>query len=654
MGIDLETYSSVSLTDCGVKPYTEDDDFAVLLIGYKVDDAPTRLIDLASSGGDNLSLFPREYTPDGDYAEFTRLLFDPSITKTSYNAQFERTCLAEHYKRPVPPQEWKCTMVKAATLGLPGSLAEVGAVLGLDRQKLTDGKELIKFFCMPRADGRRNMPEDAPEKWDRFCKYCVRDVDVESDVRDRLAVFPVTDAEQLAWILDQQINDFGVRVDREFVHNAAVYIETYFDGLKTEARKLTGIDNPNSGAQLKRWIATKEGISVPSLDKKSLPGVLAAAQTQEVKRVLQIKAELGKTSLAKYSAMERGAARDDRLHNTLQFYGANRTGRWSGRLFQPQNLPRNELPDLALARQLVRDNDFEMLEMAYGSLPFVLSELIRTAIIPSDGCRFLVADYSAIEARVIAWLAGEEWAVEVFRGDGKIYEATAAQLYGIPKEKIIKGNPEYALRQYGKAATLALGYAGGANALITAGRLPKDTPEDDLNDLRDRWRAKNPNIVKFWAAVDRAAKRAVDGHRTRLQHGIHFFRARGYMFIELPSGRRLAYYAPQIDADERGRPQVSFMGVHQNHWTRRRTYGGALVENIVQATARDCLRDAMTWLDAAGYKIAFTVHDEVILDVPRGQGSIDDVLHIMGRSPDWANGLPLRAEGDEMDFYMKA
>jgi DNA polymerase len=653
MAIDLETYSSVSLTDCGVKPYTEADDFSVLLIGYKVDEEPTRLIDLASTGGGS-SLFSREYVPDGDYNEFTRLLFDPDVIKTSYNAQFERICLARHYARPMPPQEWRCTMIKAATLGLPGSLAEVGEVLGLDQQKLTEGKALIKFFCVPRADGRRNMPEDAPEKWDLFCKYCIRDVDVESDIRDQLAVFPVTDEEQEAWNLDQRINDFGVRVDRKFVHNAAAYIENYFDGLKAEARELTGIDNPNSNAQLKRWIEMKEGIPVPSLDKKALPGVLTAAQTPEVKRVLHIKAELGKTSLAKYSALERGVAGDDRLHNTLQFYGANRTGRWSGRLFQPQNLPRNELPDLSLARQLVRDNDFEMLEMAYGSTPFVLSELLRTALIPSDGCRFLVADYSAFEARVIAWLAGEEWAMEVFRGDGKIYEATAAQLYGVPKEKIKKGNPEYGLRQYGKAATVALGYAGGANALITAGRLSKDTPEDELNDLRDRWRAKNPNIVKFWAAADKAANRAVDGHRTKLQHGIQFFKARGYMFIELPSGRRLAYYAPQLDKDERGRPQVSFMGVHQNHWTRRRTYGGALVENIVQATARDCLRDAMTWLDAAGYKIAFTVHDEVILDVPRGQGSLDDALRIMGRSPDWADGLPLRAEGDEMEFYMKA
>lgn len=647
MAVDIETYSSVDLIKCGVRPYSEAPDFEVLLIAYKVDDQPTQLIDIAGGHIEG-------------WRAFDALLNDPEVLKTAYNAAFERTCLARWFNRPMPPEQWNCTMVMAANLGLPGTLAGAGAALGLDKQKMTEGKNLIQYFCKPckptKTNGgrTRNRPEDAPEDWELFGRYCIRDVDVEVDIRQQLSRFYIPPMESLAWHLDQRINDTGVRVDTVLMRRAQELSRQYTERLMTEAQQRTGLDNPNSAAQLKEWLASEEGMEVASLDKKAMPGLIEAATKGNTVKVLTIRSELAKTSVSKYDAMERGLCRDGRLHNLLQFYGASRTGRWAGRLVQVQNLPQNKIEDLPLARDLVRRGEFELLEMAFGAPPFVLSQLIRTAFIPSEGCRFIVADYSAIEARVIAWLANEEWVLEEFRGDGLIYEATAAQMFHMNKMDIKKGGPHADLRPKGKVATLACGYQGGPAALIRMGALESGIPEEELGGIVRRWRKANSHIVRYWYDVEAAAIKAVEGQKVALRHGVRLFCEGGYLFIQLPSGRRLAYYRPELRPEPKfDKMGVTYMGVEQGQWARRKTYGGMLVENIVQATARDCLRDAMAALWAAGYKIVFHVHDEVILDAPRGEGSLEDVLAIMGRTPSWAPGLPLNAAGFETDFYMK-
>lgn len=649
MAVDIETYSSVDLVSSGVRPYSEAEDFEILLIAYKVDDEPTKVLDLASGE-----------TADG--TEFTALLSDPSVLKTAYNAAFERTCLARWFQLPMPPEQWSCTMVLAANLGLPGTLAGAGAALGLDKQKMTEGKELIQYFCKPcrptKANGgrTRNLPSDAPEKWELFKKYNIRDVDVEVDIRQRLSDFFIPEAERLAWQQDQHINDLGVRVDQVLMRQAQELSNQYNTRLMDEAKDLTGLDNPKSAPQLKRWLSEREGIEVPSLNKEAMPVLLSQVQSQEARRMLTIRSELSKTSVSKYEAMERGLCQDGRVHNLLQFYGANRTGRWAGRLVQVQNLPQNKLKDLALARELVREGEFELLEMAFGSPPFVLSQLIRTTFIPSDGCRFIIADYSAIEARVIAWLANEPWVLEEFRGDGLIYEATAAMMFHKAKNDIRKGAPLAELRPKGKVATLACGYQGGVGALKRMGALESGIPEEELPGIVNRWRRANPHIVRYWYDVEDAAIRAVQGERVALRHGLKFFCDQGYLFIQLPSGRRLAYFQPRLEPEPKfNKEGITYMGVDQEKktWSRLKTYGGKLVENIVQATARDCLRDTMRALWEAGYEIVFHVHDEVILDTPKDRGSLEDVLEIMGHSPRWAFGLPLKAAGFEAPFYMK-
>lgn len=656
MGVDIETYSSVGLLNCGVRPYTEAPDFEVLLIAYKVGGAPTKLIDLTGLPD---TFFPDVFDAYGDYDEFTRLLFDSTVLKTAYNAPFERTCLARHYGRETPPEQWRCTMVQAATLGLPGTLGMVGAMLGLDKQKMTAGKELIKYFCVPcvptKANGNRtrNLPEHAPEKWETFMRYCIRDVDVETEVRQKLDRFPSPAEEQAAWQLDQRINDHGVRVDPVLVEKAIALDESYTGRLKTEAEALTGLTNPNSTAQLKDWLAS-QGLEVNSLTKKTVPGLMEQAGDDATRRMLQLRQELAKTSVTKFSAMRRGLCADGRVHNLLQFYGAGRTGRWAGRLVQVQNLPQNKLPDLATARALVRNGEFDLLELAFGPPPFVLSQLIRTAFIPSEGCRFIVADYSAIEARVLSWLSDEKWVLDVFQGDGLIYEATASMMFHVPKEDIRKGGSRADLRSKGKVATLACGYQGNAGALIQMGALEAGIPKEELPGIVRRWRKANPHIVRYWYAVEAAAINAVEGQQTSLAHGIKFFSEGGYLFIELPSGRRLAYFKPELRHDPRfDKMGLTYMGVEKGQWARRKTYGGMLVENITQAAARDCLRDAMLALDAAGYQIVMHVHDEVIIDAPRGSGSLGDVQEIMGRPLPWAPGLPLKADGFETDFYRK-
>ena len=654
MGVDIETYSSVDLTKAGVRPYTEAPDFAVLLIAYQVGDGPTMLIDLAA--GREGSPSPPEASDliPGDLEDFLVMLTSPNVVKTAYNASFERTCLARHFGRPMPPEQWRCTMVQAATLGLPGTLGQAGAALGLDQQKMTEGKELIRYFCKPTKDGVRHLPQDAPEKWETFRRYCVRDVDVETDIRHRLARYPRPQAELDAWTLDQRINDRGVRLDPVLVEKALELDAAYTGRLLAEAKAITGLENPNSGAQLSRWLETK-GLQVTSLDKKAVPELLAAAPDDSTRRALQLRQELAKTSVKKYEAMRRGLCEDGRVHNILQFYGAGRTGRWAGRLVQVQNLPQNKLPDLAAARQLVRDGEFDLLEMVFGSPPFVLSQLIRTAFIPSEGCRFIVCDYSAIEARVLAWLAGEKWVLDVFRGDGLIYEATASQMFHVPKDDIKKGGPRADLRPKGKVATLACGYQGSVGALINMGALESGIPEEELPVIVKHWRKANPHIVRYWYDVEDAAIRAVQGEKVALAHGVRFACEGDFLFITLPSGRRLAYYKPELRPEPKfDKLGLTYLGTdNAKHYTRLKTYGGKLVENITQATARDCLRDAMAALDAAGYPIVFTVHDEVILDTPVGFGSLEEVREIMGRPVPWAPGLPLDAAGFETDFYMK-
>ena len=656
MGVDIETYSSVDLAKAGVRPYTEAPDFTILLIGYKVDDRPTRIIDLTGGAGETITFLPVTASdlPAGDLDEFLCLLTAPEVTKTAYNAAFERTCLAQYFDCPMPPEQWRCTMVQAATLGLPGTLAQVGAALGLEKQKMEEGKELIRYFCKPTKDGVRRYPADAPEKWELFRRYNIRDVDVETDIRERLSRWPRPQAELDAWALDQRINDRGVRLDVALVDQALKLDAEYSARLKDEAQELTGLPNPKSDSQLKGWLAGR-GLVTDSLDKEAIPALLTAAQDDTTRRVLMLRQEMGKTSVKKYEAMARVLCRDGRVHNLLQFYGAGRTGRWAGRLVQVQNLPQNKLPDLETARGLVRNGEFDLLELAYGSPPFVLSQLIRTAFIPSEGCRFIVCDYSAIEARVLAWLAGEKWVLQEFYGDGLIYEATASMMFHVPKDDIKKGGPRADLRSKGKVATLACGYQGSTRALIRMGALKSGIPEDELPGIVRRWRKANQNIVRFWYEVEEAAIGAVQGRPATLDHGIHFECEAGYLFITLPSGRRLAYYRPELKPE----PQfeklgLTYLGTGQNkQWVRQKSYGGKLVENITQATARDCLRDAMAALDKAGYRIVFHVHDEVIADMPQSEGSLKDMQEIMGRPLPWAPGLPLRAAGFEASFYMK-
>jgi DNA polymerase len=648
--VDIETFSSVDLTACGVYPYTEALDFAVLLFGYAFDDEPVRVVDLAQG----------EALP----APVLQALTDPAIIKTAYNASFERTCLARWLGRPMPPEQWRCTMALAATLGLPGSLDGVADALRLsqDKQKMTAaGKTLIRYFstpCAPTASngGRtRNLPQHDPDKWALFKLYCGRDVEVERAVRNALAANPMPEIEQRTWELDQRINAAGVRIDRELV-DAAIRMDTAYQArLEEEARRLTGLENPGSVPQLKGWLAER-GVVTDSLDKEQVGMILAAVQDPDVRRALELRQAMAKTSTAKYDAMVRGVCADARVRGLLQYYGANRTGRWTGRQVQVQNLPQNHLPDLDLARKLVRAGRADDVELVYDSLPVVLSQLIRTAFIPAEGCCFIVADYSAIEARVIAWLAGEKWVLDEFRGAGKIYEAAAARMFRVPVESITKGSD---LRQKGKVATLSCGYNGGPAALIKMGALKQGLKEEELPGIVAAWRKANPRIVEYWKTVENAALDTVEtGEPQELPHGIRFELRNNTLFLRLPSGRRLAYLSPKIQRNRFGGQGLTYAGVNQNTkaWGRLDTYGGKLVENIVQATARDCLRDAMLALDAAGYRIVMHVHDEVVIEAPadgREQEAMQTICEIMGRPLPWAAGLPLRADGSVMKYYRK-
>ncbi|MFD1954272.1 DNA polymerase [Paenibacillus thailandensis] len=646
--IDLETYSSIDLTKCGVHRYVEAPDFEILLFAYAYDDEPVQVIDLTA-----FAELPERVLRD---------LTDPAVTKTAFNAAFERTAIAKHFGIECDPLQWRCTAVWALALGLPGYLEGVAEVLKLDAQKDAKGKALIKYFSVPckptKVNGgrTRNYPHHDPEKWQQYIEYNRQDVVVEREVRRQLERFPIPDHEWRLWALDQQINDRGVRLDPELFQAAIACDEQYEERLVEEAREITGLSNPNSLTQLKAWLGER-GLETPDgLSKEFMPALLDAAPDEETRRVLELRQEMSKTSVDKYNAMARAVCADSRAHGLLQFCGAGRTWRWAGRLIQVQNLPQNKIEDLELARETLRSGDFELLEILYGAPPFVLSQLIRTTFIPSEGCRFIVADFNAIEARVIAWLADEQWVLNVFNDHGKIYEATAASMFGVPFETIVKGHANYELRARGKVAVLACGYQGGPNAMEAMDTKKEINPEEYPRLVR-QWRDANPNIVKLWYETEEAAVTAVREKTTvKLKHGVRYRYEAGMLFADLPSGRSLAYVNPQIKSDPKfNKDGLVFDGMDQvkKKWMSHRTYGGRLVENLVQAIARDCLGESMMRLNAEGYDIVMHVHDEVVLDVPIGTGSVDHVTEIMGRPIDWAPGLPLKAAGFVTAFYQK-
>lgn len=652
MGIDIETYSSVDLAKAGVYAYTEAPDFDILLIGYKYDDEDeVHVIDTLA--------VDRDF--DEELYEFRQALTDPSIVKTAFNANFERTCLAKWTGAAVPPEEWRCTMIKALTMGLPGNLADAGMALGLPEDKLKDpqGKALIQFFSKPckptRTNGQRtrNLPAHDPEKWKLFIAYNRQDVVTEQEILKRLAVYKIPDAEQALWSLDQHMNDNGVKLDIPMVKKIVEYDTQRRQELQEEAQTITGLSNPNSLAQLKKWLAS-QGVEMASVTKDTIAEALAGDLPENVRRMLEIRTALGKTSVAKYSTMLTAVCQDHRLRGILQFYGANRSGRWAGRLVQTHNLAKNSLPDLDLARELAAAGDFDTMQTLFGETAFVFSELIRTAFIPSDGCRFVVSDFAAIEARVISWISGEEWRLQAFRAGKDIYCETASQMYKVP---VVKHGENGHLRQKGKVAELACGYQGGIGAMK---RMDKGgtIPEEELQAVVDAWRAANPKIPKLWRTCELAAKTAIEEHRTvRIAHGIAFSYINGNLFIKLPSGRKLCYWDTRLKLDPRdGRDHIVYMGVNQEtkQWGETETYGGKLVENIVQATARDCLAVAMTRVSELGYKIVMHVHDEMIVDVPNEDIKAPAVINdIMGQPIDWAPGLPLKGDTYETPFYKK-
>lgn len=644
LSIDIETYSSVDLIESGVYRYVNAPDFKILLFAYAFDDEEVKLIDVELGGS----------LPD----DVLLALKNESIIKTAYNANFERTCIQKFYNLYLNIKSWACSAVAAAELGLPQNLAGVAEALGLAEQKDARGKALINFFSKPckptKANGmrERNLPEHDPEKWQTFKDYCIQDVVVEREIKRKISRFPLHSFEQRLWAYDQRICDRGVGVDINFAQNAIGYSEQFNNKCFNKAQKLTGLDNPNSVAQLKQWIQDETGELIDSLGKEKLKELYDNSKSLRVKEVLRLRSLMAKTSVTKYEAMLRSVCPDNRIRGLLQFYGANRTGRWAGRIVQVQNLPQNHLRDLEYARELVAEGDYELFEMLFGNVPQALSELIRTAFIPSPGRRFIVADFSAIEARVIAYLAGEHWRLEVFSTHGKIYEASAAQMFKVPVESIKKGDP---LRQKGKIAELALGYGGSVGALISMGALKMGLEEEELKPLVDMWRDSNKKITAYWKIVERAAMDAIKDKPSNIGKGISFTKQSGILFIGLPSGRRLAYVKPEIGTNQFGSPSISYMGMNQTtkKWERVETFGGKLVENIVQAFARDCLAESIMRLEDRGFEVNFHVHDEVILDVPFGESSADEVSKIMGEPIDWAPGLPLRADAYECSFYMK-
>lgn len=644
LGIDIETYSSIDLKTAGVYKYVSAPDFEILLFAYSVNNGPVAIVDLASD----------EKLPE----DIMTALTDPAVLKTAHNANFERTCIASFFGIETDPDQWECTMVRVSMLGLPLGLDQVSKVLALPVEKNAAGKALIKYFSIPckptKVNGQRarNLPHHAPEKWENFKQYCIGDVEVEQALRVKTKFFQIPAAEKKLWSLDQKINDRGVMLDPVLIQNAIRFDAVAKDKMTREAIELTGLDNPNSAAQLKTWLTKEMEEEVYSLKKENLPALLASAETDAVKRVLELRSELSKTSVKKYMAMQKAIGDDNRVRGLFQFYGANRTGRWGGRLIQPQNLRKNDLKDLGLARKLVRDNCLEAVELGFG-IPDTLSQLIRTAFTASVGNELLVSDFSAIEARVIAWLAGEQWKIDVFNTHGKIYEAAGAQMFKVPIESITKGSK---LRDKSKISELALGYQGGAAALIKMGALRMGLEEDELKPLVALWRAANPNIVRYWYKVEDAAIKAVaePGYLVKLNN-IYFKVENNFLFITLPSGRRLAYVRPRLKAGQFGKDMIVYEGMDQvtKKWEWQETYGGKLVENIVQGTARDILGESLIKLDAKGYAIVMHVHDEAAIDHAKGTDELKNIIRIMSEPLSWTKGLPLAAEGYSTFYYKK-
>ena len=642
LSLDLETFSDIDLSKCGVYKYASSPAFEILLFGFSVDGGEVQVVDLACGGE-----IP---------ADILAALEDENVMKWAYNAQFERICLSRFLGFPVgsylDPSSWHCSMVWAATLGLPMSLENVGTVLGLEKQKLTEGKELIRYFCVPckptKTNGGRvrNLPEHDMEKWQRFKAYNLRDVEAEMQIQQRLVKFPVSDFVWEEYRQDQEINDRGIGVDMDMVRQAIAMDGRSKSELSAAMKKLTELENPNSVQQMKLWLADN-GLETDSLDKKAVAGLLKEAP-EPLKTVLTLRQQLAKSSVKKYQAMENAVCADSRAHGMFKFYGANRTGRFSGRIIQLQNLPQNHIPDLEQARELVKCGDYDALSMLYEDIPDTLSQLIRTAFVSQDGRKFIVADFSAIEARVIAWIAGERWRLKVFEDGGDIYCASASQMFHVPVEK--HGVNGY-LRQKGKIAELALGYGGSVGALKSMGALDMGLAEEELQPLVNAWRDSNPNITEFWWDVAHAAKECIKKRMPTETHGIRFDYQSGMLFITLFSGRRLAYVKPRIGENRFGGESVTYMGVGSTKkWERLESYGPKFVENIVQATARDILCYAMQTLKNCA--IVAHVHDEVIIEADKRM-SVEAVCEQMGRTPPWAEGLKLRADGYSCSFYQK-
>lgn len=650
LSIDLETYSEIDIAKCGSFRYIDDESFEILLLGYAFDDEPVTVIDLTAD----------EEVP----ADFLAALYDPEVTKTAWNCAFERFGLWKHFGRYCPPEQWSDTMILSAVCGLPLGLGEAGKALRLeaDEAKDREGKALIRYFCSPcrptKVNGgrTRNLPQHDTDKWALFIEYNRQDVVAERTIRKRLLRWEPDSMEHRFWCLDARINELGMRVDRELVHNAIAMDARYKAELTKQAVAISGLENPNSVAQIKQWLLEQEGIEVPSLNKKVVAEVVSQLNGERAKQFMALRARLAKSSTKKYEAMERSACADAHIKGCFQFYGANRTGRFAGRLVQLQNLPQNHMEDLAVARSLVRDNDYETVRLLYDSVSDTLSELIRTALIPEPGHRFIVADFSAIEARVIAWIAGEQWRLDVFRNGGDIYCASASQMFHVP---VVKHGENGHLRQKGKIAELALGYGGGANALKAFGADKMGMTEEEMVNTVDLWREASPRVCALWRALERAAIRCVVHKTPQVSAigGIRFEMECGILWMTLPSGRRIAYYGAEYGPSRfhRDRRALSYMGVDQKtkRWGRVETWGGKLAENVTQATARDCLRDTMLALEDAGYDIRAHVHDEVIISEPRDGRTVEDVSAIMGRELPWASGLPLRGDGYACDFYMK-
>lgn len=645
LSIDIETYSSVDIAKCGAYKYVSSSDFEILLFAYSYNDEPVEVINLLEEE------LPQKIIDD---------IKSEKVIKCAFNANFERIALSKYLGVHLPPRSWECTMVKALTLGLPGSLDMCGKALGFsdkDSKLKTAGTRLINYFCKPckptMANGgrTRNYPSDAPDKWQDFIEYNRRDVEVEMRIRRIADNYPMLTEEYNAWCTDQDINDRGVRLDKDLAEAVIELSESYSEELMERAIAITGLGNPNSIMQLKGWVEERLGHEIDGVTKEVVTSLLDSDIPDDVREVLRIRQELGKTSTKKYVTMLNSVCDDGRIHGLLQFYGANRTGRWAGRLVQVQNLPQNKIPDLAYAKQLVKDKDLDSLKLIYGDFFSTISQLIRTAFVPSEGNKFMVADFSAIEARVIAWLAGEKWRIDTFKNGGDIYCASASQMFGVPVEKHgVNGH----LRQKGKVAELALGYGGGAGALISMGALKMGIEEDELEGIKTAWRNSSPMITKLWWDVDREAKKCVINKCRTSTHGIVFYIKKNVMFVRLPSGRELAYCKPHITLNQFGSECIGYWGVDQTtkRWTEIKTYGPKLVENIVQAIARDCLRDAIERVTDNGYKVVMHVHDEIIADAPKG-ASLKDMVDIMCKVPSWAEGLPLNADGYECDFYMK-